>query len=417
MKTIFKKRIFRLLALALHLMPAGIMAQNTLNAYLSQAILNSPLITDQKNQVKALALDSIRILATYKPQVNFTGNGFYAPVIHGYGYDEILTNGQLLSTLVGVNYSLPGKNRLNNQFSSLQLQKQTLELNTKLGVRDLEQAVTAQYITVFAEQQNLSSIRAILGIMKKEEKILKSFTEQSIYAETDYLAFLSTQKQQELSVSQQYLQTQSDLFLLKYLCGITDTAYYELNKPDLVITEPRKGEQTAQYFQYHLDSLQISNSIEQFQLTYKPKLNLFGDAGYMTSFAYQPYKNFGTSVGVNLTVPIYDGNQRKMQLEKFRLSEETRSTYAVYFTRQFSIKQQQLLKQIRETDRIIEEAGKQIEIAETVLKANNLLLEAGNLKVSDYILSVTGLISAKESVKQLEAGKMQLINQFIYLNY
>ena len=57
--------------------------------------------------------------------------------------------------------------------------------------------------------------------------------------------------------------------------------------------------------------------------------------GYMSSFTYQGYKNFGTSVGLDLTVPIYDGKQKKMQYRKLDISERSRSNYQNFYTSQY----------------------------------------------------------------------------------
>ena len=55
----------------------------------------------------------------------------------------------------------------------------------------------------------------------------------------------------------------------------------------------------------------LKASDAQIDLSYKPKVSLYADAGYVSSLQYLPYKNFGASAGVNLTVPIYDGRQKK----------------------------------------------------------------------------------------------------------
>jgi len=45
-------------------------------------------------------------------------------------------------------------------------------------------------------------------------------------------------------------------------------------------------------------------------------LNLYANSGYNSSLVLQPYKNFGASAGFNLSIPIYDGHQKKMQQER-----------------------------------------------------------------------------------------------------
>jgi outer membrane protein TolC len=392
-------------------------SQNTLDNYLQSAIKNSPVFIDNQNQMRSLEFDSMRIRAGFKPQVNFTSTNYYAPVVNGYGYDKIITNGGGYNALLGVNYTIAGNNNRNNQYSSLNIQKQIVELNLKLGERDLKQAVTAQYITVFGEQQILSNTKKVLDVLKEEDLILKNIAEKGIYRQTDYLTFLVNYKQQELFYSQQNLQAQNDVYLLNYLCGIVDTAYVILPDPSLSISENNSHENTIQYHQFYLDSLKLQNSIQQIKFNYKPKLTLLGDAGYNTTFIYNAQKNFGASVGLNFSVPIYDGNQRKFQVEKFKLFESTRLSQIELFRKQYSMKQLQLLQQLSETEKLIEQANSQFKISEILLKANDKLLETGDLRITDFILSLTNYISFQSTVEQLITNRMQLINQYNYLNY
>jgi outer membrane protein TolC len=68
--------------------------------------------------------------------------------------------------------------------------------------------------------------------------------------------------------------------------------------------------------QFEIDSLSIQNQKENIANNYKPSVLLFADAGYNSTLIGQSYKNFGNSVGFNLSIPIYDGNQRQLQTTK-----------------------------------------------------------------------------------------------------
>lgn len=392
-------------------------AQNSLNEYIQSALKNSPVFADAKNQASSLGMDSMLIRAAYKPQVNFNSTDIYAPTINGFGYDQVNTNGGFYSALVGANITVVGKNNLNNKFSSLAIQKQILELNSKLNERDLKQAVTAQYLTIYGEQQILLNEKKVLDVLKQEDVILKNIAEKGIYRQTDYLSFLVSYKQQQMAYSQQILQAQNDIYLLNYLSGIIDTNYIILVEPSIILSQTIRNEKSVQYKQFFLDSMQLQNSVEQLKYNYKPKLNLFADAGYSTSFLYHAERNFGTSVGLNFIVPIYNGNQRKTQLNKIKLSENTRLNYAEFFKKQYNMKQIQLLQQISETEKLIAQAKEQLKISETLLQANNKELEIGDLRIADYIISLTNYISSQITAQQLATSKLQLINQFNYLNY
>lgn len=391
--------------------------QRSLDEYLQSAIKNSPVFIDNLNQINALRFDSLLMRANLKPQVNFTSNDFFAPTINGFGYDQIITNGGNYNAIVGVNYGLVKKNNLNNKFSSLNIQKQILDLNIKLTERDLKQAVSNQYITVYGEQQALNNVNKVLSILHEEENVLKIMAEKGIYHQTDFLSFSITNKQQQLAYSQQKLQAQSDLYLLNYLSGILDTTYINLPEPGIHLTQNISSYQSIQFRQFAFDSLKLVNTTEQLKLNYQPKINLLGDAGYNSSLIYQAGKNFGASVGLNLTVPIYDGNQRKLQIEKIQLSENTRTCYADFYKKQFSIKQKQLLQQIYDTDKLILQANEQLTMTEKLLNVNIKLLETGDTHIADYILSFANYISSQLILQQLNTSKLQFINQYNYLNY
>src|SRR6266540_1358134 len=74
--------------------------KNTLDYFVKQSLTNSPLLKDYENRRLSLSLDSQIIKAAQKPQVNFVSNNMYAPVISGWGYDEIITNKAQISAMV-----------------------------------------------------------------------------------------------------------------------------------------------------------------------------------------------------------------------------------------------------------------------------------------------------------------------------
>ncbi|HSC36786.1 MAG TPA: TolC family protein, partial [Chitinophagaceae bacterium] len=137
--------------------------------YLEQALSNSPLLKDYRNQVLTNQLDSQRIKATYKPQVTGSSNNMYAPVINGFGYDNAITNGGNLTALVGVNQQLVSRKNINTQFETLRIQNQGLENTARITEQDLKRTIITQYITVYGSLQQLNFTREIDELLKKEE--------------------------------------------------------------------------------------------------------------------------------------------------------------------------------------------------------------------------------------------------------
>jgi len=126
-------------------------------------------------------------------------------------------------------------------------------------------------------------------------------------------------KQQELLVLQLQQQYQNDLGLLHYLCGVVDTTYVKLKKPDVSLKTIRQSDKSIFVRQFEVDSLKLLNQNKLIDNRYKPSLNLLGDAGYLSSFYSQGYRNFGFSLGLGLSIPIYDGNQRDLLHQKIKL--------------------------------------------------------------------------------------------------
>ena len=390
--------------------------QKNLDYFIQQALGNSPLLKDYQNQVQINLADSQRIRAGYKPQVNGTSSNAYAPVIKGYGYDGAITNGGQLSALVGVNQALVSRKNLNTQFEALRLQNQGIENTAKLSEQDLTRTIIAQYITAFGDMQQLRFAREVNALLKKEENLLKALTETNVYRQTDYLTFLVTRQQQELSVKQLSIQLQNDYATLNYLSGIVDTAEAALAEPVVTLKQLPEISQSVFFRKFTLDSLQLGNSRSLIDFNYKPKVNLYADAGYNSTLAYQAYRNFGTSFGVNITVPIYDGKQKKLQYSKISIAEKTRLGYKDFFTAQYSQQVAQLLQQLKATGELIEEINHQIKYAEGLINVNIKLLETGDAKIADLVIAVNNYMTAKNLLTQNNSSRLQIINQINYWN-
>lgn len=389
---------------------------NSLDRYLQIAKTNSPLLKDLQNQIAANRVDSLRLKAGLKPQVNLNSGGLYAPIVNGYGYAEAITNNHTLNGLMQVNQTIVGKNNMEAQVAAITLQTLSLSNSTKISEQDLKKAITAQYITAYGDLLQYKFSREVVDLLNKEESILKQLTRSNVYRQSDYLTFLVTLKQQELQVTQARSLYKNDFATLNYLAGIEDTTITELDTPDL---KPLVGPDvsTSIYFQqYKLDSLKLVNSKQLVDFSYKPKANIFADGGYNSDFMGQAYKNFGASIGFALTVPIYDGGQRKMQYKKLSLQEETRENYKAFFSTQYRQQIAQLNQQITENENLLTQINEQIKYNRSLINVDMDLLKTGDLKIADMILAINNYLTVKNLLNQTTVSKLQLINQLNYWN-
>ncbi|MEP6746899.1 MAG: TolC family protein [Bacteroidota bacterium] len=411
-----KKNIFISVVMAVVAGMAHGQQEKTLDYFVRQALANSPLLKDYRNQVLINQADSLRIRAAYGPQVNGTSNSYYAPVILGYGYDGAITNGGQLSALAGYSQALINKKYLAAQFETLRLQSQGIDNTAKVSEQDLTRTITAQYITAFGDLQQLGFAKEINALLRKEEGLLKTLTESNVYRQTDYLTFLVTRQQQELSIKQLTIQLQNDYATLNYLSGVFDTSAVVLTEPPIELNKLPEINESIFFKKFVIDSLTLRNSQALVNYSYKPKVNLFADAGYSSTLTYLPYKNFGTSAGVSISVPIFDGHQRKIQYSKIAVAERTRLSYQDFFTTQYSQQIAQLSQQLKATGELIAQINNQVKYAEGLINVNMKLLETGDAKIADLVIAVNNYLAAKNLLTQNNVSRLLIINQINYWN-
>jgi len=388
----------------------------TLDHYLLIAKNSSPLLKDFKNQVLSSRLDSLRLRAGLQPQVNGNGAGLFAPSYNGFGYAGAITNVHTLSALVSASKALVRKDIVNSQLAAIDLQRDSIVNLSKISEHDLKKAITAQYITAYGSLQAWKFSKEVVELLGKEEELLKNLTRANVYRQSDYLTFLVTLKQQELQIVLARQQYKNDYTTLNFLTGIADTTIIELVKPELEQLQLPDLSDNIFFRKYQIDSLRLLNYRKLIDFNYKPKANIFADGGFETDFTSTPYKNFGTSIGFNITIPIYDGGVRKIQYRRLALQEETRLNYRAFFNTQYQQQIAQLKQQISESGNLLKQIEEEIKYSETLIKADTQLLQTGDLKIADFVLAVNNYLAVKNLLTTTNVNKMQLINQLNYWN-
>ena len=145
---------------------------------------------------------------------------------------------------------------------------------------------------------------------------------------------------------------------------------------------------------------------------------------YLNLIAYPFYQNpptltlpqTGWQAELVLTVPIYDGHQRKMQYSRLDIAERTRTGYKDFFTSQYSQQIAQLSQQLKATEELIDQINDQVRYSQTLIEVNGKLLGTGDAKIADYILALSNYLNAKNLLTQNNITRLQIINQINYWN-
>jgi outer membrane protein TolC len=407
------KSILTVLLLTL-VLQSGSAQEKNLDYFVKLALQNSPLLKDYHNRLELATIDSLRLRAGLGAQVNVISNNSYAPIMNRIGQDEAITNIANINASVSVSKELISKKNLQNQLQTVEIQKSSIMNPVKITEQDLKKNVTDQYINAFGIMQQVKFLSEVLDLLARQEVIFKKLTSAGIYKQTDYLTFMVLMQQQDLQLIQARSQYKNAYRSLNYLCGVFDTTSHPLADPVMKLESLPELKNSIFYQQFVTDSLNLVIGDKRVDYSYQPKLNIFGEAGFNSSFAYQPWRNFGPNVGLNLSIPIYDGHQRKMQHNQIAISEQTRQSYREFFSKQYGQQINQLLLQLSDNQNLTVKIRKQITYSQALVEANRQLLETGEVSVTEYMLAMSNLLATKNLMIQNEIEKYQLINQLNY---
>ena len=407
---------FLVLILALLVTAFSYSQNRTLDFYISSGLNHSPLLKDYENQLHSGSIDSLIALCAFKPQVNVTSQVLYAPAGNNFGYDEAITNGGNYAATIGVRQSLFNAKIKSAQSENINLLKQTLEVNKKITQTDLKKSITLQYITAFADYSQIQFTRKTIEILNGQQKVVKQLVEAGIYQMTDLLNLSVTIKAQEITGKQVFIQYKNDIALLNLLSGIIDTTTVELTKPDLKLPALPDIQQLPVMLQSKIDSLKNSNYKILVDLNYRPKLEAFADAGFMAINPINIPQNFGTSFGLNFSIPVYDGKQRELEYKKIEINEKSRTLYRDYYSSQYWQQYRQLSEQLRLNDELINDINLQlIQQKELIDLYKTIALENSLIRITDYLAVINNYTNTQNSLTIAEMTRLQLINQLNFL--
>jgi outer membrane protein TolC len=397
-------------------LPSNVVAQTKgLDYFLEQARSNSPAGREAQNALLSARIDSLLLRASLLPQVQFLAAGSYAPIVNGWGYDEAITNIANLSGIFQANRNFLSKSNIAAQIQAIDLQRRALRDSLLLTQQDLAKSLTDQYITAYADQVAADLSRELYTLMQHEDTALKRLTEQSVFRQTDYLAFFITMQQQELTALQAEIQYSADFLTLNYLSGIVDTTIFRLAQPGLPDTLA-DFTQTVFNTRFTTDSLRIANEGVILGYQYRPKIGAYTDAGYQSSLQVTPWKNFGFSFGLSLAIPIYDGHQRRLKEQQIGLREKNRLYNREFYTNQYRMQTAQLRKQLRSIDLLLAKLRQQIEYSRTLVEANGKLLQTGDITVRDYVAAINNYLNAQNLLTQNTISRLKVLSSLNFWN-
>ncbi|MEI6173295.1 MAG: TolC family protein [Bacteroidota bacterium] len=383
----------------------------TLSDYIDNGVKHSPVLQDLSSQILLNQYDSLISRASYLPQVNFNGLMMYAPVINDWGYSDVITNGQNLIGTINVNQDIFNKKNREAHSEKYGLESGKLKNAKNISLNELKKAITAQYLAAYAAREELTFQEEILSSLKNEAAILKAWTEKGIYRQTDYLSMQVEMLNLGRNIRDLDLQYRREWWNLNLICGIGDTVLCDLALP-VIHDNLGKTEENSIFFRsFVIDSLVIKNEKLLIDRRYKPVVSWFADGGLINNEPQYLYQNLGISAGLSMTLPIFDGNQRKFNYQKIRMQEETRKNYQDNFRFRYHSQLRHLQSELETTRRYMQENEKQISLSHELVAADKILLNTGAALITDYILAIKNLIEAKHAGLVYQIRTQYILNE------
>ncbi len=404
-----------------------------LNYYLEQAKANSPLIHQNINDNKMVALDLKQVKAVLsRPEINLEGSVLFAPIIshdtnsnhlewiskgaNNYtGYDMAMTDGGQYQSVVSLKQPLFTGSILKTYSNKADIDRMVSDNRMALTTHELEKIISYQYLLCLKNKKSIGLNSQLLKELQNELLIMQKLVENAIYKQSDLLLMQIEFDNYKLNLETSQSNFRNDLFGLNALSGIRDTATVELQDIDF---QPRKDRTFHSGFlvSYHLDSLRIEAEQTISDLKYKPQVNLFANAG-MNAVSLPDFNRLGFSTGLTFSWNIFDGKQHKIQKQKAEINLQTLDFEKQNFVTQRQINTNKILDQLVSLEKRITLTDNQLNKYNQLLRVYHTQLSQAEISVIDFKNILKDIAAKKQENLMLGMDKQALIVSYNYWNY
>ncbi len=408
--------------------------QHDLNYFLEQAKLNSPLLQRNRADNELVKLDmqqTERILKS--PVINLESNLLFAPIIshdnnirkfeftspgatNYIGYDQAFTDGGQYQAHIALSQPLFTGSSLRTYKNKNEIATKINEDALNLNVHELEQLVGYQFIICRKSKAQLENTEALNSELTEQIESMKKLVESAIFKYTDKMLLeleLQNGLAQQKTNQEDFSNNLYDLYLL---CGIKDSLNKNINWTDFKINNATTIENSHFLNSFRLDSLNIVANQSITELKYKPQLNLFANAG-MNAIYLPALNRFGFSTGLNFSWNIYDGHQRKIEVDKSNVNLRTIAFEKDNFITQKQQNLDKIQSQIEGIEAQIRLSDNLLKIYDELYRAYQKQLAAAGISAMDFKTFLRDYKAKNQERSMLDMQKQILINTYNYWNY
>lgn len=403
-----------------------------LSYFLEKAKESTPTLLENQNLIKIGELQNSIIVAQNQAfQVNATSEILIAPFFNNggraidltstpnsnaFGYDINVTNGGLYSGQLNVFKKLFNKNQTDNLIFQNNIQNKTIALSSDQISHNLDKNITDAYIMTYLLQLQQDFTLGFLKDMEKKLQVLELLVKRSILMESDYLILQSDieGKKLELLIIQNSLQLS-----INQLCGICNIPVGSINQLEVPVLVSDSTSQSGFFFErkFENDSIQLVANQRVFENQYKPTIITYANTGLNAVEIANINRKFGVSAGIRLTVPIYDGQQRKYITQQNMLRGESLRYYRANADLQMENNLKTITQQMDAQENTIALFDNQLKKQESILEIYKGKLVQGQVSIIDYLNVIQNYKINSFTKLQMQANYWLLRSQYNYVNW
>ncbi len=403
-------------------------AQNSLDHFIRTAETNSPLLKEYANQLSSSSLQKSAIRSQQQlPQISLSAGYLFAPFFNNnghiisaapdpqaIGYDAGITNGGLYSAQINVEKNVFNGRLIDALNGTQALQDETIQNAAAMARRDLAKQVTDQYLQTYESQKLSELCTETAGTMKALLAVLGTLVEHGASKHSEYLLLSIECENKTIAAADARLQYATNLNRLNTLCGIADTAPVPVDSVCLTIRSDAQENVFAK--KYELDSLSALVQQQLAETKYLPQVALFFNTGLNAVELDNIENKFGFSAGINVSVPIFDGDQRSITRQQNELSLHSIANYRDNSAIQVKNQRKNSLDRLETLRGNLASLTRQIAGYEQLIHISETELQQGQLSMVEYLTVLKNYIDLRKNTISTEADVQREITNFNYWN-
>ncbi|MEC5166607.1 outer membrane protein TolC [Flavobacterium sp. PL11] len=292
-----------------------------------------------------------------------------------------------------------------------QAQTKTQQQQVEVSLYQLKSRINQHYFAILLLQEKKSLLVSKNKLLLSKVKEVQSGVKFGAILPASELIL----EAEILKIKQQITEIQfENTKMIQNLSELTFTEF----ESDIVVVQPQFVNQSInvrpEIAFYDLQNQQIELTKNTLAKSILPKINAFGQGGYgnpglnMLDNSFQPF----FVVGVKANWNILDWGKNKTDQKVLDISKAIIGTEKETFELNNKMQLQEMESDINKTEQLLQTDAEVIVIREKIAASANAQMKNGVITTSEYLVEVTNLFEAKNSLKthevQLAAAKANL---------